>query len=39
MARDGVAEILDLERALETGGEEAAEGRDQRGESSKNEDV
>ena len=32
VARDGVAKVLDLEGALEAGGEEAAEGRDERGE-------
>ena len=32
VAGDGVAKVLDLEGALEAGGEEAAEGRDERGE-------
>lgn len=32
MPRDGVAKVLDLEGALEAGGEEAAEGGDEGGE-------
>ena len=39
VARDGLAEVLDLESALEARGEEAAEGRDQRGKSREDEDV
>jgi len=39
MAGDGVAEILDFEGALEAGGEETAEGRDEGGEGAEDEDV
>lgn len=39
MARDGVAKVLDLERALETGSEEATEGSDEGGEGGKDEGV
>jgi hypothetical protein len=39
VARNRVAKVLDLESALQTGGEEAAKGCDQRGECGENEDV
>lgn len=39
MAWDRFAEILDLERAFEAGGEEAAKGGDERGEGGEDEDV
>lgn len=39
MARDRLAEILDLERPLESGGEEPAERSDERCEAGKNQDV
>lgn len=39
MSRDGLAEVLDFEGALEPGGEEAAEGGDEGGEGCEDEDV
>jgi hypothetical protein len=39
VAGDGLAEVFDLEGALEAGGEEAAEGGDERGEGREDEDV
>jgi hypothetical protein len=39
VARDGVAKVLDVEGALDAGGEEAAEGRDQGGERGQDQDV
>lgn len=39
MAGDRLAKVFDLEGAFEAGGEEAAEGRDQRGEACEDEDV
>ena len=39
MARNGFAEVLDLEGTFETRGEEAAEGRDEGGECCEDEDV
>ena len=39
VARDGLAEVLDFEGAFEARGEEAAKGRDERGEGCEDEDV
>lgn len=39
VARDRVAKVLDLERALDAAGEEAAKGRDQRGKRAEDENV
>ena len=39
VAGDAVAEVLDVEGALEAGGEEAAEGRDEGREAGKDEEV
>jgi hypothetical protein len=39
VARDGVAKVLDVEGALDAGGEEAAEGCDQGGEGGQDQDV
>lgn len=39
VARNGLAKVLDAEGALQTGGEESTEGSDERGESSKAQDV
>ena len=39
MARNRLAKVLDLERALEARGEEAAKGRDERGEACENQGV
>ena len=39
MTRDAMAEVLDVEGALEARGKESAEGRDEGGEDSHDEDV
>lgn len=39
VARDGLAEVFDFEGPFEAGGEEAAEGRDERGEGCEDENV
>lgn len=39
MAGDGLPKIFDFEGSFEAGGEEAPEGRDERGEGCKDEDV
>jgi hypothetical protein len=39
MARNGVAEVFDLEAALEAGGEETTKGSDERGKRCQNQSV
>ena len=39
MTRDAVTEVFDVERALEAGGEEPAEGGDEGGEAGENKEV